>query len=108
MRQVQAVIGDGAPCVNVQGLTRAQIAALRFHGGWTTAPLSSPRACAWLVRNASGQRKFEASPQGQPWQRIAHIPRPTDSSETLAIYRRKTDATVLEAPAQSVNAFPAD
>ena len=112
MQQVRAVIGAGAPCVSVQGLTSAQITALRFHGGWVTVPLSMPRTCPWLVRNAWGQRRFEASPQGQSWQRIIDIRRPTDSSETLAVYRRSQaapDATVLEAPgpaaapAQSAN-----
>jgi hypothetical protein len=88
MRQVQAVIGDGAPCVHVQGLSSAQIAALRFHGGWTTVHPASPPVCPWLLRDASGQRKFEASPQSQLWQRVADIRRPTDKNETLTIYRR--------------------
>ena len=99
MRLVHAVIGGGAPCVSVQDLTNAQIAALRFHGGWTTEPLPAQRACPWLLRNVRHQRTFEASPQGQLWQRVTGIRRPTDSSETLVIYRRKETAIVLEAPA---------
>jgi hypothetical protein len=94
MRRARAVIGDGAPCVSVQGLTHAQIAALRFHGGWHTVPLSAPQVCPWLVRNAWGQRKFEASPQDQPWQHVADIRQPVDRQETLAIYQRRDGVAV--------------
>jgi hypothetical protein len=113
MRQVRAVIGDGAPCVSVQDLTHAQIAALRFHGGWTTVPLAVLQVCPWLVRNAWGQRRFEASPQSQPWQHVTDIRHPVDRQETLAIYRRSPAAIVLEAPApeetpaQNANLAPA-
>ncbi|MDR0458088.1 MAG: hypothetical protein LBH10_03545, partial [Burkholderiaceae bacterium] len=87
MQRVRAVIGAGAPCVSVQGLTSAQIAALRFHGGWVTAPFPAPPDCPWLIRTTEGQRKFEASAQGQLWRRVADVRRPTDKNETLAIYR---------------------
>jgi hypothetical protein len=89
MRHVRDVIGDGAPCVSVQGLPNPQVAALRFHGGWTTVPLSSPRACPWLLRGARDQGAFEAAPQSQSWQRVAHIRHPVDRQEALVIYRRR-------------------
>jgi hypothetical protein len=99
MRQIQAVIGGGAPCVSVQGLTHAQIAALRFYGDWVTAPLSSSRVCPWLVRSAWRQHTFETSAQGQSWQHVAAIRHPVDRWETLAIYRRNQSAIGWEAPA---------
>ncbi|MDR0479224.1 MAG: hypothetical protein LBH31_05365 [Burkholderiaceae bacterium] len=104
IQQVRAVIGDGAPCVNVQNLTSAQIAALRFHGGWVTAPLSSSPVCPWLVRGAWRQRAFEASAQGQPWQRAAAIRHPVDRWETLVIYQRRDGFTATR-PAPAIPAL---
>ena len=90
MRQVRAALGDATPCISVQGLTHAQIAALRFYGGWTTVPLSSQHACPWLLRPARGQRVFEASAQGQIWQRVADIRHPVNRQEMLAIYQQRS------------------
>ena len=101
MRQVRAVIGDGAPCVHVQNLTSAQIAALRFHGNWTTVRPSAPPVCPWLLRDTSVRPKFEAAPPSQFWQRVTDIRRPTDKNETLTIYRRKAEDAVLDAPAEN-------
>jgi hypothetical protein len=94
MQQVRAVIGDGAPCVSVQRLTHAQIAALRFHGGWATAPLSAPDVCPWLLRDAAGQRAFEASAQSHDWQHVTNIRHPVDHKEILVIYQRRDGFTV--------------
>jgi 4-amino-4-deoxy-L-arabinose transferase-like glycosyltransferase len=109
MRQVQAVIGDGAPCVQVQGLTSAQIAALRFHGGWTTVQPSSPPACPWLLRPARRRHAFEASAQGQIWQRVANIRHPVNRQEALSIYRQRGehDEDTATAPASAPVEAPA-
>jgi 4-amino-4-deoxy-L-arabinose transferase-like glycosyltransferase len=91
MRQARAVIGSGAPCVSVQRLSNAQIAALRFHGGWDTVPLSSSRTCSWLLRSPRDRYAFEASSTGRNWRHVASIRRSVEHSETLEVYRRRDE-----------------
>ena len=44
MREVKHLIGE-APCVQVHGLSAPQVAAVRFHGGWTPVPARSLTSC---------------------------------------------------------------
>jgi len=78
---------DPAPaCVEVQGLTRSQLVALRYHGGLTLRR-ADPRApaCPWLI--ASADPTVAATPLPQAWQLVTTARRPTDPRDNLRLYR---------------------
>ena len=87
MREVRALIGD-ASCVEVHGLTEAQVAAVRFHGGWLTVPARGPVACPWLLVDVDAQSSLTASVSMTDWREVGQVRRPTDRNETLYVLRR--------------------
>jgi hypothetical protein len=93
MQRVRQVIGD-APCVEVYGLTSAQVAAVRFHGQWKPVPAShGPSRCPWLLVDVNAQNHLPASIRQPNWQYLTKIRRPTDDNETLLIFRRVAKTT---------------
>ncbi|QTD47433.1 hypothetical protein J1M35_16145 [Ottowia testudinis] len=87
MQQVRALIGD-APCVEVHGLGEAQVAAVRFHGGWLTVPARGPVACPWLLVNMGTRSSLPATVALDSWREVGQVRRPTDRNETLHVLRR--------------------
>ena len=78
---------DPAPaCVEVSGLTRSQLVALRYHAGLTLrrAGAQGP-ACPWLVTSADPSVASAIAPQG--WQLVTTARRPTDPRDNLRLYR---------------------
>ncbi len=78
---------DPAPaCVEVSGLTRSQLVALRYHGGLTLRRASAQApACPWLV--ASADPAVATSIPLQGWQLVTTARRPTDPRDNLRVYR---------------------
>jgi hypothetical protein len=78
----------GSPgCIEVAGLTRAQLSALAYHGGLTLRPATAPgtpAACPWRV---VGAESALAGPGLTGWQLVDTVRRPTDARDTLRIYR---------------------
>ena len=75
-------------CVEVFGLTRAQIAALRFHGRMDLRMAAAPSACPWLVASEDLQVSVPMVFDARHWRLVAKIPRPTDKRDNLLLYRR--------------------
>jgi hypothetical protein len=75
-------------CVEVFGLTRAQIAALRFHGEMDLRMAAAPSACPWLVASEDLQVSVPMVFDARHWRLVAKIPRPTDKRDNLLLYRR--------------------
>jgi len=79
---------DTPGCVEVFGLTRAQVAALRYHGGLDLHVAAAPGSCPWLV---AAEELGSAVPMAfapARWRLVATIPRPTDTRENVLLYRK--------------------
>jgi hypothetical protein len=80
---------DAPGCVEVFGLTRAQIAALRYHGKLELQVAQAPSTCPWLVVAEDLQLTVPMAFDQRRWSLVAKIPRPTDSRENLVLYKKK-------------------
>jgi hypothetical protein len=80
---------DKPGCVQVFGLTRAQIASLRFHGGMKLEPEGSATICPWLVAAQDLQFAVPTVLEPRRWQLVASVRRPTDAQDNLLLYQRR-------------------
>jgi hypothetical protein len=85
VRIAQHVPADA--CIAAPGLTRAQLAALEYHGHYRVdgRPGAENGACRYLLRSETVRRPPPA-PAG--WALVARVRRPTDRDERIAIFRR--------------------
>jgi hypothetical protein len=79
---------DRPGCVEVLGLTRAQLAAFRYHGAMDLRPADRETACPWLLAAAPLQPAMRLALDMRDWQLVAIVRRPTDSNENVVLYRR--------------------
>lgn len=79
---------DAPGCVEVFGLTRAQVAALRYHGRLDLHVAGPGTSCPWLVAAEELEGSVRMAFGGGRWQLVDRIPRPTDSHENILLYRR--------------------
>jgi hypothetical protein len=79
---------DKPGCVEVVGLTRAQIAALRFHGSLDLRQASLPHACGWLVATQELEASMPLVLEKRRWSLAATVRRPTDARDNLLLYRK--------------------
>jgi hypothetical protein len=80
---------DSPGCVEVFGLTRPQIAALRYHGQLDLRTAAAPSACPWLVVAEDLELSVPTAFDRKRWALVARIPRPTDARENLLLYKKK-------------------
>lgn len=80
---------DGPGCVETVGLTRPQIAALRFHSTMDLRAATVPHACPWLVATQDVQASLPMVLEPRQWTLVATVRRPTDAKDNLLLYRRK-------------------
>jgi 4-amino-4-deoxy-L-arabinose transferase-like glycosyltransferase len=79
---------DRPGCVEVLGLTRAQLAAFRYHGAMDLRPADRETACPWLLAAAPLQPAMRLALDMRDWRLVAIVRRPTDSNENVVLYRR--------------------
>lgn len=79
-------------CIAAPGLSRAQLVALEYFGGYRVDATQMPdrTLCEFLVVMETLRRQAPA-PQG--WQLVTRELRPSDSDEVAAVYRRITPPT---------------
>ncbi len=88
---VRAVITAQQGCVAAYGLSRAQVAALMYHGGLPMVALAQLRDCDWLVADPDESPSVVTLlPPGQ-WAEVATVSRPTDRNDRLLVLRRVGD-----------------
>ena len=80
---------DAPGCVEVFGLTRAQVAALRYHGGLDLHVAAAPSTCPWLVASEELKTSVPMAFAPARWTLVASIPRPTDTRENVLLYKKK-------------------
>jgi hypothetical protein len=87
VRNVKKYI-DKPGCVEVLGLTRAQLTAFRYHGGLDLRNAEREATCPWLLAAAPFQPAMSIALDMRDWRRVATIRRPTDANENVTLYRR--------------------
>jgi len=85
---VQAVMGPRPGCVQTVGLSRAQVAALQYHGNLTLERAGLQDECNWLVADMESWPASERMVNAARWERMAVVPRPTDKNDHLVVFRR--------------------
>ena len=89
--QVRAVMRqmDQPGCVEVFGLTRAQVAAFSYHGRMELRSAMGKPTCPWLLVAAPLQPVLlPLAPDSRDWQQVASVRRPTDANESVILYRK--------------------
>lgn len=82
---------DTTACVQVHGMTRAQLAALRFHAHLELRPASGQALCPWLIVDTEAQSSLGGAVNLEHWQWVRAVRRPSDDSEDVLLYRRVPD-----------------
>lgn len=80
---------DAPGCVEVFGLTRPQIAALRYHGKLDLRSAQIPSACPWLVASQDLQQSLPMALNLKQWELVTTVRRPTDQRENLLLYKKR-------------------
>ncbi len=79
---------DKPGCIEEWGLTRSQIAALRFHGQLDVRPPSSPGTCSWRLMPPELPPKLELALDRRGWRVVTGVRRPVDANDNLLLYRK--------------------
>ena len=87
VREVSALI-DPKGCVQVHGMTRAQIAAFEFHGALELERATPQARCNWLLVNVNAQATLARATKLSQWTLLQTVHRPTDKQEYVMIFRR--------------------
>ena len=79
----------GAPeCVEVHGISLAQVAALRYHGQFTLRPAGVKASCPWLVVAPASLEALSVGLDMRQWALHATVRRPADADDNLLLYQR--------------------
>lgn len=79
----------GAPeCVEVHGISLAQVAALRYHGQLTLRPAGVKASCPWLVVAPASLEALSVGLDMRQWALHATVRRPADADDNLLLYQR--------------------
>ncbi|MFN3436940.1 MAG: hypothetical protein ACK41V_04555 [Acidovorax sp.] len=92
VRSVMAVMGPEPGCVQTVGLSRAQVAALQYHGALTLERAGLQDECEWLLADIASWPASERMVTAALWELKATIPRPTDKNDHLLVFRRAGSA----------------
>jgi 4-amino-4-deoxy-L-arabinose transferase-like glycosyltransferase len=75
-------------CIEVFGLTRAQVAAFRYHGEMDLRPASPQGECPWLLAASELQAVLPSALDMGSWQLVSTIRRPVDRDDNVLLYRK--------------------
>jgi hypothetical protein len=87
VQRVAALI-EPRGCVQVHGLTRAQIAAFQFHGGLDLRPTGASVRCDWLLVDTDARPTLARAVSLSEWTLRATLRRPSDDNEDVLLFRR--------------------
>ncbi len=77
-----------AGCVEVHGLNRAQLAALRYHGNLELRPAGLTPSCPWLIADDDALQSLAITTDMRLWALRASIRRPADANDNVLLYHR--------------------
>ncbi|MCE1191748.1 MAG: hypothetical protein LWW96_06310 [Acidovorax sp.] len=92
VRSVVAALGPSPGCVQTVGLSRAQVAALQYHGGLSLQRARLQDDCNWLVADLAAWPASERLVRASQWELQATIARPTDKNDHLLVFHRAEPA----------------
>lgn len=92
VRSVVAALGPSPGCVQTVGLSRAQVAALQYHGGLSLQRAGLQDDCQWLVADLAAWPASERRVRASQWELQATIARPTDKNDHLLVFHRAEPA----------------
>ncbi len=81
---------DEPGCAEVFGLTRGQLAALRYHGKLDLKPAAMQAQCPWLVMGSDYQPAAGLALDMKQWRLAATVRRPTDAKDNVLLYERQS------------------
>lgn len=91
-RRIASLLPPGNPCVMVDGLTQAQISALRYHGKLSLVRSTDTNAtrdeCRALLVSPDTQSTLDQRIDLTQWAFRATVRRLTDNKESLLLYQR--------------------
>ena len=91
VQKIQSITGP-ATCLQYDGLSNAQGAALLYHGQVKLKKMGPPSAtCPWLIIDSEQVPALTASLQRLGWTESARVLRPTDNNETLVLFKPMQD-----------------
>ena len=88
VRAVQSHMPASNGCVEVFGLSRAEVAAFRYHGHMNLVVAGRDAACPWLIANDDMTAAMPISVDMRGWHQVAKIRRPADNNENVVLYRK--------------------
>ena len=80
---------DSPGCVEVHGLSQAQLSALQYHGHMALRPAGVPASCPWMVIDADAVQSTSIAVDMRQWRSVATVARPSDSNDDLVLFRRR-------------------
>ena len=86
----RAIVRDGTPaaCVEAADVSRGQIAALRYHGGFDLRPAQAGSAqCPWRITGVDPAAATLEPSAMDGWTLVTTARRPTDPRDSLRLYR---------------------
>jgi 4-amino-4-deoxy-L-arabinose transferase-like glycosyltransferase len=92
VRSVLAAMGPEPGCIQTVGLSRAQVAALQYHGQLSLQRAGLQDECQWLLADIASWPASERMVNAALWELKATLPRPTDKNDHLLLLRRKGPA----------------
>lgn len=87
VRNVGTVVGRPS-CLQVQDLSREQIAAFQYHGGFTLKPATTEPQCPWLLVNPDPRTGAQSRISASQWRLQATVRRPSDKADDVLLFRR--------------------
>lgn len=88
VRNVVAALGPEPGCIQTVGLSRAQVAALQYHGQLSLQRAGLQDECQWLLADIASWPASERMVNAALWEPKATLPRPTDKNDHLLLLRR--------------------
>lgn len=92
VRSVLTAMGPEPGCIQTVGLSRAQVAALQYHGQLSLQRAGLQDECQWLLADIASWPASERMVNAALWELKATLPRPTDKNDHLLLLRRKGPA----------------
>ncbi len=87
VRNVSTVVGT-PECIQEIGLSREQIAAFQYHGGFKILSNSHQARCPWLLVSADTRLGLQGQVNNNQWQLQATVRRPSDKADDVLLLRR--------------------
>ncbi|MBU0588598.1 MAG: hypothetical protein KJ852_07700 [Gammaproteobacteria bacterium] len=87
VRQVTTIMQHPA-CVQTYGLSRGQVAALRFYGELELTTSDKPGSCDWLIVNGEQIDRLPPSLNLRRWDYRGRVEHPVDRDVNVLLYKR--------------------